>query len=56
MIRLLNTPIERVNIDEGSETLHSFKEYIDTIHQYSGSNYTGNCNSEDEESSHENSY
>jgi hypothetical protein len=54
VIRLLNTPIERVNLDEGNKTLYSFKEYIGTLHQYSGANLTSICNSEDEESSHEN--
>jgi len=54
VIRILNTPIEKTNLDEANKTLHSFKGYIDKIHhQYSGANSTSNCNSEDEESSHE---
>jgi hypothetical protein len=54
VIRLLNTPIEKTNLDEANKSLHSFKGYIDKIHhQYSGANLTSDCTSEDEESSHE---
>ena len=53
VIRLLNAPIEEANLDEANKTLHSSKEYIDKIYQYSGANPTYNCDSEDEESSHE---
>ena len=54
VIRLLNTPIDKTNLDEANKTLHSFKGYIDKIHhQYSGANLISNCDSEDEESSYE---
>jgi hypothetical protein len=54
VIRILNTPIAKTNLDEANKTLHSFKGYIDKIHhQYSGANLTSDCTSEDEESSHE---
>jgi hypothetical protein len=55
MIRLLNTPNERVETysGEGSETLHSLKEYIGAVRQYPGTNLTCHCDSEDEKSSHE---
>jgi hypothetical protein len=55
MIRLLNTPNEKAKtyLNEGNETFHSFKEYIGTLHQYSGANLTSNYNSEDEKSSYE---
>ena len=65
VIRILNTPINKTNVNEANKTLHSFKGYIDKICQYSGANYNSedeesshetasNCDSEDEESSHEN--
>ncbi len=55
MTRLLNTPNKKVEtyLGEGSEMLHSLKEYIGAVCKYPETKLICNCDSEDEKSSHE---